>query len=113
MDISLEKMMRIVNDTVAFCHGEGAAEYQIFMKQDTDMLSVTISCPIEDISQEAIDQIHEELSIPRQHDIEQNYWELSGESEFSDGLTFVGMMIDEAEVGYRDGVLYIHMWRKS
>lgn len=114
MSFHLEKMMRIVNDLVAFCYAEGGNEFQIcFSHEGQGASSVSISCPLPDLTQEMIDTLTEELNLPRQHEIEQDYWELSGETELSGELTLVGMMIDEATVGYRDGVLHIHILRKN
>lgn len=115
MNLHLEKCMRIVSDLVSYCHYEGAEEFQIYMthgKKD-GISSVTVSCPMPEMDPEIVNTLSEELNLPRQHEIEQDYWELSGESEMSGELTLVGMMIDEAKVGYKEGVLYIHVTRKD
>lgn len=113
MSLQLDKLMRIVSDLVAFCHAEGGEEFQIFIKHEHDVSSLTISSPIQSFPSSLLEELREELNLPRQHEIEQNYWELSGDSEVSDGLTLVGMMVDDAKVGYRDGILYIHLSRKD
>lgn len=113
MSLNLEKVLRIVNDLVGFCYAEGGEEFQIFIKHDKSVSSLTISSPIANLSPQIVEELAHELDLPRQHEIEQNYWELSGEAELSGELTLVGMMIDEAKVGYRDGVLYIHAIRRD
>lgn len=113
MSLNLEKVMRIVNDLVGFCHSEGGEEFQIFIKHDQGCSSLTISSPIKGLAPDLVEELSYELNLPRQHEIEQSYWELSGEAELSGELSLVGMMIDEAKVGYRDGILYIHAIRKD
>lgn len=111
----LEKCMRIINNLVVFCYSQGASECNISITHhDKDMVAyMTVSCPIPGLDQSVIQGFSDELNVPRQHEIEQNYWELCGESEMSDELTLIGMMIDEAKVGYVDGVLYIHVHRQD
>lgn len=109
----LDKAMRIVSDLVAFCHSEGAEEFQIHMRREDDTTILTVSAPVQDLVLESYDDLVQELNLPRQHEIEQNYWELSGELETHGDLTLVGMMIDGAKIEYSDGVLYIHVWRKD
>lgn len=115
MYLHLEKCMRIVSDLVGFCHIEGAEEFQISILHDKKnrTSNITISCPIPDLSQKTLNNLAEELSLPRQHEVEQDYWQLNGESEMSGELTLTGMMIDSAEVRYEEGILYILIVRED
>ena len=114
-DNHLEKSMRILSDLVAHCHWLGAEEFQMYMTHDEEenISSVTVSCPMPHPGDEVLGELRRKLQSHRQREVEQNYWELSGESEMSGELSLVGMMIDDAKVGYKEGVLYIHVWRKD
>ena len=51
------------------------------------------------------------LSIPRQHEVEQYYWHLGGESEFDCELSLVGMMVDNTNIKYENDRLHIELQR--
>ena len=114
-NLNIEKCMRIISELVSFCHQEGAEEFTVNFTHSIKegIWVISVSCPMPPLNQELLDRFAEQLNIPRQHEIEQDYWELCGEAEMSGELTLVGMMIDDAKVGYRDGVLYIHVKRKD
>lgn len=107
----LEKGMRIMSDLVTFCHNRGGKKFEISFSHQDGTTTLTICSPINHLDNELLESLRSELSIPRQPEIEQNYWELSGECEMSEQLTLVGMMIDQAEVNYRNGVLHIQIQR--
>jgi hypothetical protein len=47
------------------------------------------------------------LNAPRQREVEQEFWDIMGESEIDCEMTLVGMLCDEATVGYENGELSI------
>jgi hypothetical protein len=55
--------------------------------------------------------MRESLSIQRQHELEEYYWQLAGESDCDDELTLIGAMIDEATLELVDGNLHITLIR--
>lgn len=113
MNVPLEKSMRIISDLVAYCSRAGADEFQISLSQQDGYAYMTISAPIAHLTPETLQELSDGLKVPRQHEVEQNYWELTGESAMATELTLIGMMIDRSKVGYRNGVLHIHAWRKE
>jgi len=114
----LEKCMRIINDLVAYCHSNGAEEFNVTLRRfasegngggaaKKDVTEINVACPMPPIPEAEYESFVAKLNLPRQHEIEHDYWELSGESEMSSELSLVGMMIDEAEVRYEGGKLHI------
>ena len=112
MSLELEKSMRIISDLVSFCYYEGAEEFEIYLKHNADeSTKMRVSCRIEQMEPDKVEEIRQMLRIPRQHEVEQDYWELSGETEFSGELALVGAMSDRAEVTYKDEKLCIKVYR--
>ena len=111
MKLYLEKGMRIMNDLVAFCHHHGGRKFDVSLSNRNSLTTLTVSSPIAHLDEETIESLQRELNVPRRPEIEQNYWELSGECEMSEQLTLVGMMIDHAAIVYQNHVLYIHVQR--
>lgn len=114
MNHELEKCMRIITDLVFFCHFEGAEHYAIDLDHSEDgYYQMRICCDVAALNREDLVQVAKALNQHRQREMEQNYWELSGETESSGELTLVGMMTDKAKVEYEDGKLTILLWRKE
>ena len=68
---------------------------------------------IKDIREEELTELINILNTERQHEIEEYYWNLLSESEEDSELAIVGMMIDQAEVEYKDDILKIKLLRKN
>lgn len=115
MSLELEKSMRILNDLVSYCYYEGAEEFEMGIKHNSaeDSIQMRVACPIEGLDTGKVEEMRKMLSLPRQGEVEQNYWELSGETEFGGELSLVGAMSDKAEVSYEDGVLRVTILRKA
>ena len=103
MKVEFEKHMHIAGELLSYCHSKGATEYHLDVKGLSDGTAFTISASPAVISDSDMELLNKKLSVPRQKEMEQNYWELSGESETSSELLLVGMMVDEVEVSY-DGI---------
>lgn len=114
MSLELEKSMRIINDLVSCCYHQGAEEFRIYLKHNEDASTkMQVACPIEGVTSEALEEMRRVLHLPRQREVEQQYWELSGETEFSGELSLVGAMSDQADVTYEDNVLCITVKREG
>ena len=112
MSLELEKSMRIVNDLVSFCYYEGAEEFDIYLKHNRDeSTEMRVSCNISGVKPDRLEEIRQALGTSRQHEVEQSYWELSGEPEFSEELSLAGAMSDRAVVNYENGKLSITVYR--
>ncbi len=108
MKFKFEKNMRIIADLIAYCHKLGAVDYHVDMSLGKEVSVYQISCPIATISLEKLEELCENLNAPRQHEIEQNYWGLSGDMDTGQTeLELVGMMVDEANITYENGTLSI------
>jgi len=107
MKFKFEKNMRIVSDLIAYCHRMGSSDYHIDMKLRKNVSVFMVSAPTPKLTDEDLADLEEVLNAPRQHEVEQNYWGLGGESETNPELTLLGMMIDDARIDFNDGVLTI------
>lgn len=107
MKLRYEKNIRILNDLMGYCHFLGANSFTVGFELRGAQSTISIDAGIAHMPQENIDHLRRILNMPRQPEIEQNYWNLSGEEEIDDELSLAGMMVDTAEVNYQNGRLYI------
>jgi len=111
MKTKFEKSMRIASELLSYCHHNGACEYQLEITEESSMVTHVVKGSPVTISEEQLEHLRNLLGAPRQRDIEQDYWELMGESEDFSELTLIGMLCDEAIVEYEDSTLTITIKR--
>lgn len=111
MKFKFEKDMRILSDLITYCHLLGALDYHIDMASNNGVFEFTIRCGIDYVEQRTLDELRAELGRGRRREIEQDYWGLTGEGDDACELTLIGMMVDEAEVAYKDKIFTLHVKR--
>ena len=111
MKVEFEKNMLIASELLSYSHLKGASEYHLDVKVTKEGTVFIIKAFPTSISEDDMNLLLKRLNAPRQREMEQNYWSLSGESEITSELLLVGMMIDEAEVRHEDGMLTIQLKR--
>ena len=111
MKVEFEKTMLISSELLSYCHLMGADEYHLDIKVVSGVTVFAIKAFPTKMSDEDLKRLRKKLGTPRQREMEQEFWGLSGESETVSELTLVGMMSDEADVEYKDGVLSITIKR--
>jgi len=109
--IKFEKTLRIASELLSYCHHYGATEFHLDIVEEPDSVKLVLSACPDEIPEKDMEKLVTSLSAPRQRDIEQDYWELMGDSEEFFELTLLGMLCDEASVEYEDLVLTITLKR--
>ena len=105
MKFLFEKNIKIANELMFYLHKRGADDINLNMKKEKDHCIFIAWGKIKDIREEELTELINILNTERQHEIEEYYWNLLSESEEDSELAIVGMMIDQAEVEYKDDIL--------
>ena len=113
MKFKIEKNLRIVNELIAYFNKLGSSDVHIDLSSDNENSYFNIYGEVTDITNEEISYLINTLNTPRQHEVEQYYWNLSGESEYDSEMTLVGMMINKAKVSYEEKMLKISLVREE
>lgn len=113
MKFKIEKNIKIINELIAYFYKLGTIDVHIDLSSDADNSYFNIYGQVESISKNELDSLASILNTPRQHEVEQYYWNLGGECEFDSELTLVGMMINSAKVSYIDETLKISIIREE
>jgi len=111
MTSRFEKVLKISSDLLSYCSHKGATGYHLDISDNPDSVTVVIKADNAEISKNDYDMLQKRLHAPRRREIEQDYWELIGESEDFSELTLVGMLCDEASVEYIGKVITITLKR--
>ena len=111
MNFKVKKNLKIITELMSFCYHFSAEDITVNIKTIDDTSNITLDAIIKDFTKEDYDNLIQALNIPRQHEVEQYYWHLGGESEFDSELSLVGMMVDNTNVNYENDRLHIELQR--
>jgi hypothetical protein len=107
-----QRNIKIVSEIMNYLLKIGCKDIHLdyCIKESTSYFSFL--CIIENLEKEFINNMESLLSIPRRHDIEEYYWELTGDDDIDSELSLVGMMIDDVSIIYKNNkTLEIHLKR--
>jgi len=90
--------------------GASHANVDIDRNDDQFVLDFSFQCP--SIKPNRLSNLKKTLAVKRNPELEDYYWQLTGETESSNELELVAMMSDQSVVEYIDGVLRIKLVRK-
>lgn len=111
MKFKVEKNLKIITELMSFCYHFSAKDITVNIKTIDNISNITLDAVIENFPKDDYDNLVQTLSIPRQHEVEQYYWQLGGESEFDCELSLIGMMVDSANISYENNKLHIELQR--
>lgn len=111
MKMKYKKTLRVMNDLMGYCYYLGAQDIHVDFSIHQPGADVTVQAAVPSIDKAKIDELSQLLNMPRQREVEQNYWNISGEEQLDNELTLAAMMVDSAEVSYDNGTLTIHVHR--
>lgn len=106
MNNRIDKSIKMLGELVAYYYGLGITSLDIDV-QNKYSIRIKISGEINNLPSSQLEYINKSLSVPRQHEVEECYWELNGDFHSSSELTLLGMMIDNFEVCYDNNFLTI------
>lgn len=95
-----QRIMKLVNELMSFCYKYGSSNLDIQVRTTTTDTTIYVKAEGINLNDKILDQSKELLSAPRCHEMEEYYWNLSGDNDMDTELTLVGMMIDEHKVEY-------------
>lgn len=98
-----QRNIKIVTELMGFCYKHGSFNVHIDINKKYEKIIIYIKAQISFISQENLELLEKSLNTPRCHEMEEYYWNLTGDNDTGTELTLVGMMIDEANINYVDG----------
>lgn len=111
----IEKNLKILDELVVFCSKQGGKDIDVHLSFKRDVSEFHVCTKIEKMPMPALDALKSDLKAERQHEVEENYWMLGGDSELEgeSQMFLVGIMIDEASIHYDGQSLTIQAKRKE
>ncbi|GCD13060.1 hypothetical protein LGL55_24310 [Clostridium tagluense] len=98
-----QRNIKIVNELMGYCYNHGSENIHIDINKENEKVIIFIKAQTLTISKEDLELLEISLNAQRCHEMEEYYWNLTGDNDSYSELTLVGMMIDEAHITYVDG----------
>lgn len=108
-----QKNIRILDELTSYCYLKGAEHISINLDVENDLMIFTLKCHVPNLTNNDLDYLETSLNVPRCHEMEEYYWELTGDTEGENELSLVGMMIDEVCINFEESLLTIEVKRKK
>lgn len=107
----IKKICRIVDELTTVLLKEDTDEVDFKIKKENDRTIISIVDYQTRYTQENVNELMACLNVQRQHEVEEYYWQLVGETDDDSEMMIIGTMIDEAKVSLKDGNLYMELIR--
>lgn len=107
------KIARITDELITYFLEQQAKDISLDLKYAEEKEIIIIKAhPVENI-EKVVEELQEVLSYPRESEMEEYYWELAGECDYSSQLAIIGTMIDTASIDYNDESIHLELVRNK
>ena len=111
MNRDIKKISKILDEIITFAFLHGTDKMNISIENQDELYKIHIEANNLDCTDRRVQQLSQLLDTPRQPEVEEYYWELTGECDTDTELCLVGIMVDKAEVKFNGNALTITLYR--
>jgi len=111
MDHEIKKISKIIDELITFFLLHGTDKMNVSIESTEECYKIHIDCNNINCSDKKVQLLNNYLNSPRQPEVEEYYWELTGESDIAPELSLVGAMIDKAEIDFKGTSISITLYR--
>ena len=108
-----QRNARIAQELILFADRHGADEINLNIKHNDDESIIIIEANSISLSEDTINTITTLLNVPRCAEMEEYYWNLTGETDSDSELSLIGVMSDKVELDIKPNYLKIEIIRKK
>ncbi|MGM0409737.1 MAG: ATP-binding protein [Bacillota bacterium] len=94
------RLVKMLDEILFFSLMHNSTEIDINIKIDKEKYIIQFEDNSRGISEEIIEKMRELINVEKQPEMEEYYWELTGQQEYSNEFTLVGLMSDKVDVDY-------------
>jgi hypothetical protein len=111
MKQEINKVSKIVSELINFCLNNSAKKIEISIEDKEDRFEILIGTDYIECSKDDVENVKTLLETGRQLEVDEYYWQLTGEDMSDQELSLVGMMVDEAIVNWEKPSMKIKLIR--
>ena len=109
----IQRNARIAEELILLAYKHRAQDIKLDIKNKENETLISIEATNINLDNENLNTIKELLNTPRCKEMEEYYWNLTGESDTDCELSLIGVMIDEIELNFENKKLKINVKRKK
>lgn len=106
-----KRISKIVDEIMTYLLTIGATNINVNVEDREKDYKITIASDYIPAHKEKIQKLIDGLKSPKQEEMEEYYWELTGESDCGTEFHLVGMMIDKVEIDVKEGNIQLQIYR--
>ena len=107
------RIINIVEEILNYLFSIGVSDIHMDIIDKETKYEIIFTCNIKDVDISKIDVLSEKLNCEKVEEIEEYYWGLTGESQFDNQLSLVGMMVDDFEIKTVKDNLNLKLYRNK
>lgn len=112
MKHEIKKLSKMIDEAVTyFMRNYDCFDIDVSVRRDDGAFILRFTMENIDISHQEIDALRKRLMSKRRPEVEDYYWQLTGQTEDSNQLRLVAMMCDEVDVSYQNRSLLLRLRR--
>lgn len=108
-----QRNARMAEELILFAYKYGAEDINLNIKNTPEETIITIEATNVNLDKETIESITNLLNVPRCIEMEEYYWNLTGESDMDCELSLIGVMSDKVIINIASNILKIELIRKK
>ncbi len=108
-----KRVSKIVDELLTYLFKIGSNNINIGIIEEKKHYKITFTALIHHVDEKDIDLLVKCLNCDKSEEMEEYYWELTGECDTDTELSIVGMMIDEFEVDLTEDKLELIIYRNK
>lgn len=101
MKHEVQKISKIVDEIINFYFMSSSKKMNIAIEEKDDSYVIIAESDRIQCSSEKIEKIKDLLSVQRQSEMDEYYWQLAGEDIKGGEFNLVGMMVDEVNIEFK------------
>lgn len=106
-----KRIAKIVDELVTYFFSMGGTDISINVKEEKGFFKIILATNYLKKDEEKINKLIKYLKCAKQEEMEEYYWELTGDSDVDEELILVGMMTDEAELDIEEDKIEVKLIR--
>lgn len=107
-----KKIAKIVDEILTYFLFNYNARSEIRVDPVPGEYRITVTCTGVDMSDEEFAALSKRMAVERQPELEDYYWQLTGETDDSNEMSLVGMMCDSIDIARDGSTITLTMVRK-
>jgi len=106
-----KRVCKIVGEMMNFMLSIGATNINVNLQDMDYCFKISINSDYSEEKYKKIEKLVRALKSPKAEEVEEYYWELTGESDMGTELYLVGMMVDGSEINVQDEQLELILYK--